>query len=263
MTFEPPKPSVTEDVVNGNEFGERTFANAWELWFSPEIEHRKITGRLPDKFQLVTAQVLFPIEGDARILLNEEVTGTARMRCNGPVEAGDPVFLTTVQEFLEFDLRDELLDHGHFTIIRSRESWHIFFNFLTGRAKARDTLQLAQQFFDAASFSKKSKHVGPTIDNLFSAAELISKAELILHQFIPRKTKKHSTINGHINLWSRLGNIDAAFVSLFNKLGQQRPNARYGDSKHQPPMPEQESFELIQAMIDRGLDKVKRSNDLG
>jgi hypothetical protein len=59
------------------------------------------------------------------------------------------------------------------------------------------------------------------------------------------------------------GHIDAAFVALFNKLSQQRPNARYGNKENRLPIPDQESFDLVRAMIERGLERVGKSTDRG
>jgi len=49
---------------------ERTLAQAWELWFKPEIERRQIEGSLPAAFTLYMAQALFPPDGKLRVLLN-------------------------------------------------------------------------------------------------------------------------------------------------------------------------------------------------
>lgn len=126
------------------------------------------------------------------------------------------------------------------------------FNFLSGRAKARDMLELADQYLAASIESGHKGHAGPAVDNLFSASELVSKAELILYRSKAAKARIHGPIASEINAWARLGNIDQAFVALFNKLGQQRPNARYCDRDHRPPSPDADSYELVRAMIARG-----------
>lgn len=240
---------------------DRTFAHMWEIAFKPELEKRRAAGQIGDDFHLYLAQLIQPPEGEQKVLFNEEVRGTALMRAPRAIEKDEPVLMADLAHIEQFELPDDLLDCGHFTIIRAGEGWHIVFNFLSGRAKARDMLELAAQFLDAAITSGGKGHAGPAVDSLFSASELISKAELILHRSRAAKSKTHSAIASEINAWARLGNIDVAFVALFNKLAQQRPNARYGDRKHQPPAPDSDSFDLVRAMIDRGLDRVARSTD--
>lgn len=122
-------------------------------------------------------------------------------------------------------------------------------------------LELADQCFQSSVESAEKGHSGPAVDNLFSASELISKAELILQRSKAAKAKSHGIVASEINAWARLGNIDQAFVSLFDKLSQQRPNARYGDREHRPLKPDADSYDLARAMISRGLQRVSRSTD--
>ena len=216
---------------------DRTFNQMWSLFFGPEIDRRRTEGKLPENFSLYMAQVIFSPEEGAkpRVLLNDEVTGEALMRAPRPIQKDEVLYSADLQHIERFELPDALLDSGHFTVIRSGDGWRMFFNFLTGRAKAKDMLELAGQFLQTALVGKQNNHSGPAIDNLFSASELVSKAELILHRSRAAKSKKHGMIASEINAWARLGNIDSAFVALFNKLGQQRPNARYGNKENRPP----------------------------
>ncbi|PZU18960.1 MAG: hypothetical protein DI589_23040 [Shinella sp.] len=241
---------------------DRTFSDMWRLVFAPELERRRVEGLIGDDFHLYIAQLLQPPDGTRKVLFNEEVRGVALMRATRDVKLGDPVMSTDLAHIEQFDLPDDLLDCGHFTIIRAAESWHMIFNFLSGRAKARDMLELADQYLQAAMESGRKGHSGPAIDNLYSSSELISKAELILHHSNAGKAKTHGPIASGINAWARLGNIDQAFVALFNKLGQQRPSARYSDRAHSPLAPDADSYELVRAMIDRGFEKVARFTDL-
>lgn len=213
----------------------RTFNQMYEGWFLPEIERRAAIGTLPDPFALYAAQALFPPEGSTRILLNDEVRGAGLMRAQRPIAKGEPVLHSDLEGLEAYELPDELLDNGHFTIIRVGERWGMFFNFLSGRAKARDMLELAAEYLLASEGSAAKGHDGPAVDTLFSAAELVSKAELILLRSPAAKGKTHRTVASGINAWAKLGNIDVAFVALFNRLAHERPSARYGDKKHRPP----------------------------
>lgn len=63
---------TTNDLPNGvgeaaNEKPyEATMRQAFGLWITPEIEHRRQTGRLPDGFSLYAAQVIMDMDTDAR-----------------------------------------------------------------------------------------------------------------------------------------------------------------------------------------------------
>jgi hypothetical protein len=257
MEDEEPTPEVAAwEKLDG---WDRTLGQVFALYFTPEIERRWAVGSLPQPFSLYMAQLLLPPDGEHRVLLNDEVQGEALMRAPREIAKGERALVSDLEHIERFELPDALLDNGHFTIVRSGEGWRMFFNFLSGRAKARDMLDLASQFLEAAIGSKAKGHAGPAVDNLFSASELVSKAELILHRSKAVTSRNHKAIASEINAWAKLGNIDIAFVALFNKLGQQRPNARYSDRDHRPPAPEDDSFELVRAMIDRGLERVGKA----
>ena len=239
----------------------RIFAQMWDIAFAPELEKRKIAGLIGDDFHIYLVQLLQPPDEANRVLFNEEVRGSALVRTTRDVRQGDAVMMADLTHIEQFELPDDLLDCGHFTIIRAGDSWQMIFNFLSGRAKARDMLELADQYLQASLESARKGHSGPAVDSLFSSSELISKSELILHRSKAAKAKTHGVIASEINAWARQGNIDQAFVSLFNKLSQQRPNARYSDREHRPPTPDADSYDLVRAMIDRGLERVSRATD--
>src|SRR5882724_7070139 len=114
-------PPVPDDEANT-----RTFNHIYELFFGPEIERRRQSGTLPSDFFLYMGQVLFPVEGSPSVHLNNEVTGVGAMRANRTIQAGDPVMMEDLGRLERFDLPDELLDSGHFTIIRSGDRWLMF-----------------------------------------------------------------------------------------------------------------------------------------
>ncbi len=255
MTIDDANPGLSPEAI------QRTFEDFWRLWFGPELQRRHESGALREGFSLYIAQVLFPVKGDHVVYFNEEARGVGFIKARRQLNEGEAIYVSDLDKIEAFELPDELLDWGHATIIRSGEGWRIFFNFLSGRAKAKDMLELAYQFVDASEHSTLQGHAGPAVDNLFSAAELVTKAELILHRNRAVESKKHSFVASEINAWAKLGNIDTAFVSLFNRLSQQRPNARYGDSANRPPVPEKEDVELVKAMIDRGLRRIMKATE--
>lgn len=259
---------VEESIETGAPYWEsltgwdRTFHQMWHLQFGPEIERRQAAGALDRDFYLYMAQYLQPPDQPSRVLFNDEVEGVALMRSPRAVEHGDPVTVADMAHIEHFDLPDDLLDCGHFTIIRADgDAWRMFFNFLSGRAKAGDMLERASHFLEAAFTSAEKNHPGPAIENLFSASELISKSELILSRNPAVGSRKHSAISAQINKWARLGNIDQSFVHLFNRLSRERGNARYGDTDHMPSMPTSDELELVSAMIERGRNRIARSTD--
>lgn len=240
---------------------ERTVGQMMHVYVEPAIRQRQAQGLIPTPLVLYAAQVLMPEEGEIQILLNDEIKGEGLLRAPRDIEKGEAVLASDFEHLARYELPDELLNSGHFTIFQTGENWRVFFNFLSGRAKARDMLELAAQFLDASREAANKGHNGPAVENMFSACELASKAELILRRSPAAKARKHGAIQSEINLWARSGNIDAAFVAHFNAISRQRPLARYGDAEHRPPAPDPDAYELVQSVIEQNLARVGKATD--
>ena len=60
----------------------------------------------------------------------------------------------------------------------------------------------------------------------------------------------HNAIHSRLNVQRRLGNVDSAFVDLFNKLRQLRPLYRYSSEVSEIQPIDESELELVQAFID-------------
>jgi len=91
-------------------------------------------------------------------------------------------------------------------------------------------------------------HTAPSVDNLFSACELVSKAHLILHRSPAGRAKSHGPVHSAINARRRLGNVNEEFVKLFNQMSNARSSARY-DVGGQVEAPSQSDFQIVEREI--------------
>lgn len=226
-----------------------TLAHMFQLAFSPEIERRLQDGLLDESFSLWAAQLIQPGDGSQIVRLNDEMRGVMYARIDRPVEKGEVINRSDLRHVVDFDVVEEELDCGHFTIISDGAGWKMFFNFQSGRAKALGMINRAEEFLEAARYSTERKHLGPAVDNMFSACELLSKARLTLSQSPAAQSKSHGPIGAAINASGRLGNVDASFLKLFNRMSQSRNAARYANSLDVAP-PTSEELDLVQREID-------------
>ncbi|WP_298325386.1 HEPN domain-containing protein [Asticcacaulis sp.] len=234
----------------------RLLEQAFELWIIPEVEARRAAGRLPDDFQLNMAQRIQRPDGTNLTRLNDEVRGLMQV---GPIPGaaiGDDAYLDQITSIHSFDLIDEDLDSGHCTVIRLNGRWFTSFNFLTHRARCLDLLDKAKQFLKAAQDSIARGHSAVAVDTLFSACELVSKAELVSSHMLKMDSKSHGQIASSLNNWRKLGNIEGAFVDLFNRLGQLRPRYRYDAVFSELTPISSDDLDLVDAMIQDGIAKV-------
>lgn len=229
------------------DFGSIVFKNVFDLWFAPEIERRRNAGMIDETFQLLLAQAIMPEDRPPTIRLNDEVKGVMLVDVERPVAKGELATFGDLGAVQNFELLDEELDCGHFTIIRRPSGWLLSFNALRGRKKAANLVRLALEFLTTAKSALELGHAGPCIDNLFSSCELLSKAELIMHQMDAAKSKKHGPVQSAIHAWGNLGNVPAEFVATMKRLANLRSAARYEGTASQDDLPTQLEIETVQS----------------
>jgi len=147
-------------------------------------------------------------------------------------------------ELVSFDVEESELDCGHFTMFWHGKGWSIAFDFRSSRAKSVQMLERAGQFLDASKFSADKGHASASVDNLFSSCELISKAMLILHRSPAVTAKTHGRVGSAINKWGKFGNVDAAFLKIYNRMSQERTSARY-DASTEVTTPTAHDFDIV------------------
>ena len=231
-----------------------------ELFVLPELKRRKEEGKLEDSFSLRMAQIIFYSDGrKPQVRINSEVKLLAYAKPKSRISKnkGDPIYSTEIQDLNNFHLTDEDdPDCGHAAIVKIGDRWIIAFDFHYNKALAKKHIETARQFYDSAAFSFKQKNYASCLDNLFSAAELASKAVLLL---IPdpkfRKKTTHGGIQLRYNKFADLGNVEPKFREALNKLSGLRARARYhGDV----PISEQDIQSLLEIVKEMITDAIKR-----
>ena len=250
----------TDEIPPGIEGWYRTIIHMFQIAFAPEIRHRFLVKTLDGTFFLTAAQMIQPEDGGRIIRLNQEARGTALMRANRPIQKGEQLLVSDMQNFVSFDLDEEELDAGHFTLFWTGNGWIASFDFRAGRAKSAAMLKAAGEFLQVAILASTHGHTRPCVDNLFSACELVSKAHLVLHRSSASAAKSHGSVQSAINTWRRLGNINDEFVGLFNRVSNTRSPARY-DVKAEIEMPSPSDFGIVEGEIQQLMNFVTQRTD--
>lgn len=225
----------------------RTIVHMHQVSFSPEIRKRRDAGALAEDFVLWAAQLIQPHEGPSSVRLNEEVRGVAHVRTSREVEEGDTVLVRDLENFEYFDLLDEELDSGHFTIFWNGSGWVGSFDFRAARAKCLALVEKALTFVTAARLSAAENLAEPAVDNLHTASENLAKVRLILTHRDAHKWKSHGAVSSAINQEGKLGNVDPAFLDLFNRLANIRSHAKYATGWDGAP-PTRDELDLVESM---------------
>ena len=115
-----------------------------------------------------------------------------------------------------------------FKYLIKKRKWLLTFDFKYNKDLARKHLSLAIAFFKSAELALNNKLLAPFIDNLYSAAELLAKSELLLHpdKKILKKATHKSIQQKYIN-YVKIGIVYPRHCTVLNKLSGLRISARY------------------------------------
>jgi len=220
------------EVDNETEMGQRVFEQAIDIWIKPEVERRQARGVLPPNFDLHAAQVIFSSPADRTgntVRLNEEVTAVFLYRADRPINKGEMISITNVDQIEGMRLPEgEDANAAHLTVMRIGSDWFVGFDFTYNRGRSYEHLQAAEEFLQAAGLCLDNRLYRPAVENLFAATELAAEAEMLL---LPReRTKKHPERAKRFHEWVRFQNAPEEADSALRKLTGLRGTARYLES---------------------------------
>ena len=160
---------------------------------------------------------------------NDEVRVIMTVRTTRAVTKGEVVSSSDFSEHISIELTDHDANGGRITLVLHQNRWWVTWDLRYNAQRISETVKAAQEFIAAAHFSGERSHARSFIDTLFSAVELLAKAELLSlpdKQLLDAKT--HGSVRSRFNLWTRTGSIDRDFSGLLNTLDSMRDPARYG-----------------------------------
>lgn len=219
--------AISDEIPFDIEVSVQIVLQMFQLAFSPEIRRRLNSGELGERFVLSRGQLIQPVDGRREIRLNEEVRGVGIVQTVRPVQKGEPVYHSDLRYLEDFELKEEDMDSGHFTILWTGDGWSCSWDLRTGRLMSVRFLGIALEFLETAQHARSQERARACVDNLFSACELASKARLLLQQNPAARAKTHSRIHTAINQSGHLGNVNEHFLKLFNWVSSNRSTARY------------------------------------
>lgn len=234
--------------VFSDEFTDSFTKQIVDLWINPEIERRRQANRLPEGFALYAAQVIMNLDASEEVRFNEEV----KLKVDGdfvrPVAKGEMFSVNELENIRDIELTNDDSNAGHITLLAHKEGWFIKFDFRYNAARSKNHLEAAREFLDAASSSLEKGHLRAVVDNMFSATELMAKGLLLMHDQTVSSSKKHGTVHSRYNQWGNLGNTDARYPELLNKLSSLRGPSRYLQKDFQLSV--EEANEMLQVAED-------------
>lgn len=244
--------------ANDPKMGDSLMQQALNLWIKPEIERRRQSGQIPSNFALTAAQIVMNVDAPLEVRLNQEVKIALMFHATKPIAPGEAFVFDDNIQIDGIELTNADPNAGHVTLFKTGQTWQIKFDFRYNANRCSEVLSLANEFLHAAAVSLRRGNVCAFVDNLYSATELIARAELLL---IPDKSilgpKAHAVVHDKYNMWGKLGNTDEAHVKLLNRLSNLRKPARYGPKSRLALKPDEP-----QSMLKTARKMMKRVSSL-
>jgi hypothetical protein len=133
-----------------------------------------------------------------------------------------------VERIEAIDLHEADANCGHITMVRFKGKWSVHFNFVYNRQLIREILEVVPGSVETAEFALEKSHLHPFVEIIWSAAELMAKAELyaIANQDV-KGTKKHKTVKAEFNRLARASPVLQGWAKTLNRLEELRRQARY------------------------------------
>jgi hypothetical protein len=215
-------------MTDDNSAWRETVRHAFEIWFDPEVERRRVAGQLGQDFQVWAAQAVMNVGQPTVVRLNEEIKALLKVKLDRDVTKGDPALWSDLKDIQDLELGSTDANAGHLTVIRSGPGWFLAFDFRYNANRANDLLDAAREFAKTAEEAWLAERLRAFAENLFAAVELAVKATLLtLPDEDLLKTKRHGVISGKYNRWAKVGNAEKAHAKLLNRLAELRDAARY------------------------------------
>jgi hypothetical protein len=216
----------------------------FELWLRPELETRGLD-RKPEEIDRSLA--IFKPGQRPKVLIDAEVQMIVRGRATRAIEVGEQVTEADLEAIEGLVPHDIDPNAGWIGFVRFKNVYTLAFDFRLRKGKARKMVDLAEEFLAAAQLAVANNLKAPTVDLLFSAAELAAVAQMTV---LPAKPPKaHDRRKAWFESWVEHGNAPSEHGKALADLAKARPPARYGQGSV-APMPDADLDWLVNQVTD-------------
>lgn len=208
---------------------QRLFQQVMDIFVIPEMERRRKEGSIKDGTVISKMQIVFSLDkGKNEVRLNEEVKAIVKAKANKPIQKGDIVYETDVDNIEDIELTDEDVNCGHITLLLFKNNWIISFDFRYNKNRVKDHIEASKEFYVTAVNSLDNSRLRAFYENAFASAELSAISVLLT---LPSKEildcRNHKKRLSQFKDWADLGNVKMEFSTTLSSLSELRDSARY------------------------------------
>ena len=244
-----------------DEFSKRVFQQTMDIWVIPEINKRRIIGKLPTNFELRAAQIIFSLDqGFTKVRLNDEIKAVANCIANATIEKGQIVKEQDIERITSIELTEKDPNCAHITLLSLKGKWHISFDFRYNKRRVNEHIEASKEFLETAKDALLKNRIRAFFENAFASAELSAKA--ILLQLPDKKIllgKNHRSRIESLQSWAELGNTKIEYATTLSKLCSLRSSARYLSSADFKKENTNKIFKILEELLQFAQDSAKES----
>jgi hypothetical protein len=216
-----------DETAAGDRFSEAIIEQLFTNWVEPELRRRN----LPiDRSKVHSVLVELSPLGGAVVRLNEEARFVGRAVAHRAISAGELVTGDDIGEIHDFWPEELDGNSGWLGYAVVGDVAILKFDFHYNKVETRELLALASEFHRAARLITVETP-RPALDNLYSAAELAVQAMIRAEAQAVEPHKGHQTRGEWLQAEVELANAPQVFRDAYQRLRQERRNARYGETK--------------------------------
>ncbi len=196
----------------------------------PELERRREQGTWADDGEVERALVVLGGARAGAVLLNSEVRGVLTVKASRPLLAGEDVMPADIRSVEAFAWEDDDGASSFVAVIPTSFGLALITEFRGNVLESAPHLDAAEEFMTSAMRAFENRQIRVFLDLSYSAAELMAKSELLRWAGATVSgSRTHSRVISAYNAWAKLGNTEAKFAALLNRLSELRGPARYLD----------------------------------
>lgn len=222
----------------------RIFDQVMNIWAKPEIEKRKLEGRIKDGTEIRRVQVIFLIGESPEVKFNEEVVITAKAKANRNIIKGEEVKYSDIDRIQEF-IVDIPPNSGHITLFNLLDGWIFIFDARYNKERIKELIKRSKEYYNSAKDDLGDNRLSPFYENCWNSAELSAVCHSLC---IGGKLEGHGENVKNFIGWSKLGNVNEEHAKILSELKELR-KLKYADSVDLSNKDPKKFLEVVEEMI--------------
>lgn len=218
------------------------------IWTKPEIERRKLEGKIKGGTEIRRVQVIFTLGKPPEVKFNEEVSITARAKANRDIIKGEEIKYSDIDGIEEFIVNIPP-NSGHITLFKLLDSWIFIFDARYNKErkeKIKKDIESSKEFYESAKDNLEKNRLMSFYGHCWDSAELSAMCHTSI---IGGKHGKHIKNVKNFEELGKLGMVNEGHVEPLSEL-KGLNNLQYNSSTEFKNRDHKKTLKFVKEMIE-------------